>query len=50
MALPAAQTEPLAISTEFIKFAVEEGGIDNITAVLVPFPPSGPEMLDRSEK
>jgi serine/threonine protein phosphatase PrpC len=49
MALPAAQTEPLAISTEFVKFAVEEGGMDNITAVLVPFPPAGPEMLARSD-
>lgn len=43
MALPAARTEPLAAATALVKFAVESGGMDNITVVLVPFPPSGPE-------
>lgn len=43
MALPAARTEPLAAAGELVKFAVESGGIDNITVVLVPFRPSAPE-------
>jgi serine/threonine protein phosphatase PrpC len=42
--LPAAQTEPLAAAGDLVAFAIEEGGSDNITVVLVPFPPrsSGP--------
>jgi serine/threonine protein phosphatase PrpC len=38
LALPAALTDPLAAASSMVKFAVESGGIDNITAVLVPFP------------
>ena len=40
MVMPDARTEPLAAAVEFTKFAVESGGMDNITVVLVPFPPA----------
>jgi len=43
MTLPAARTEPLATAAALVKFAVESGGMDNITVVLVPFPPAGPD-------
>ena len=43
MALPTARTEPLATAAALVKFAVESGGMDNITVVLVPFPQAGPE-------
>jgi serine/threonine protein phosphatase PrpC len=43
MALPDARSKPLAAAAALVKFAVEAGGMDNITAVLVPFPPAGPE-------
>ncbi|MBO0805708.1 MAG: serine/threonine protein phosphatase, partial [Nocardiopsaceae bacterium] len=39
MALPSARAEPLATASALVKFAVESGGVDNITAVLVPVPP-----------
>ena len=41
MALPAALTDPLAAAASLVKFAVDAGGVDNITTVLMPFPPSG---------
>jgi serine/threonine protein phosphatase PrpC len=37
-ALPAAATDPLGTAGELVKFALEAGGMDNITVVLVPFP------------
>lgn len=40
LALPAALTDPLASASSLVKFAVESGGIDNVTVVLIPFPPS----------
>ena len=46
MALPAARTESLAAAAGLVKFAVESGGMDNITVVLVPFPPAD----ERSEE
>ena len=39
MALPIAMTDPAAAAVALVKFAVDAGGADNITAVLVPFPP-----------
>lgn len=39
MAMPAAMTRPLDAADELVKFALNSGGLDNITAVLVPFPP-----------
>jgi serine/threonine protein phosphatase PrpC len=38
MALPGALTNPLATAAALVKFAVDAGGIDNVTVVLVPFP------------
>jgi serine/threonine protein phosphatase PrpC len=38
LALPAALTDPLGAAAELVKFALDAGGMDNITAVLVPFP------------
>jgi serine/threonine protein phosphatase PrpC len=45
-ALPAALTNPLEAAAALVTFANEAGGADNITAVLVPFPPSedGPDQ------
>jgi serine/threonine protein phosphatase PrpC len=43
LALPAALTDPLAAACALVKFAVDAGGADNITAVLVPFPLALPE-------
>jgi serine/threonine protein phosphatase PrpC len=36
--MPAAQTEPLPAAAGLVKFAVDRGGLDNITAVLIPVP------------
>jgi serine/threonine protein phosphatase PrpC len=38
LALPAALTDPLGAAAELVKFALNAGGMDNITVVLVPFP------------
>ena len=38
LALPTALTDPLGVAAELVKFALDAGGIDNITAVLAPFP------------
>jgi serine/threonine protein phosphatase PrpC len=38
LALPAAFTDPLGAAAELVKFALDAGGVDNITAVLAPFP------------
>lgn len=42
MAMPAAITQPLATAAALTKFAVDRGGMDNITVVLAPFPPPAP--------
>jgi len=39
MAMPAALTRPSDAAAELAKFALDSGGLDNITVVLVPFPP-----------
>jgi len=38
LALPAALTDPLGAAAELVKFALDAGGMDNITVVLAPFP------------
>ena len=40
LALPAALTDPLGAATELVMFALDAGGMDNITVVLAPFPPA----------
>jgi serine/threonine protein phosphatase PrpC len=40
LALPAALAEPLATAVGLVKFALDMGGVDNITVVLIPFPPA----------
>jgi serine/threonine protein phosphatase PrpC len=40
LALPRALTEPLPAAAALVKIALDAGGVDNITAVLVPFPPA----------
>jgi serine/threonine protein phosphatase PrpC len=50
MALPAALTDPLAAAAALVRFAVDAGGTDNITTVLMPFPPAWPETSPRSER
>jgi serine/threonine protein phosphatase PrpC len=40
MAMPTALTRPLDAAAELVKFAIDSGGLDNITVVLIPFPPA----------
>jgi serine/threonine protein phosphatase PrpC len=40
LALPAAIADPLAAVRALVGFALEAGGMDNVTAVLAPFPPA----------
>jgi serine/threonine protein phosphatase PrpC len=52
LALPAALTDPPGAAGAMLKFALEAGGTDNITAVLAPFPlapfpPARPATLPR---
>jgi serine/threonine protein phosphatase PrpC len=39
LALPAALSDPLGTAASLVKFALDAGGVDNITVVLIPFPP-----------
>jgi serine/threonine protein phosphatase PrpC len=50
LALPTALEDPLAAAVALVKFAVEAGGADNITAVLTPFPPVWSESLSRRQR
>jgi serine/threonine protein phosphatase PrpC len=38
LALPRALTDPLGAASDMVRFAVDAGGADNITAVLIPYP------------
>jgi serine/threonine protein phosphatase PrpC len=38
LALPAALSDPLGAAASLVKFALDAGGVDNITVVLIPFP------------
>jgi len=42
LALPAALTDPLGAARTLVSFALAAGGMDNVTAVLAPFPPVRP--------
>jgi serine/threonine protein phosphatase PrpC len=39
MAMPAALERPVDAAADLVKFAIDSGGLDNITVVLIPFPP-----------
>jgi serine/threonine protein phosphatase PrpC len=39
LALPTALTDPLGAAGTLLNFALDAGGVDNITVVLAPFPP-----------
>ena len=41
LALPKALTDPLGAAADMVKFALDAGGADNITVVLIPY--LGPE-------
>jgi serine/threonine protein phosphatase PrpC len=47
LALPDALTDPLSAAADMVKFAIDAGGMDNITVVLAPFPPVRPAPLSR---
>jgi serine/threonine protein phosphatase PrpC len=38
LALPGALTDPAGVASTLLKFALDAGGMDNITVVLVPVP------------
>jgi serine/threonine protein phosphatase PrpC len=40
MALPGAMTDPLGAARALVSFALDAGGLDNVTVVLAPFPPA----------
>jgi serine/threonine protein phosphatase PrpC len=40
MVMPTALTRPLDAAADLAKFAVDQGGLDNITVVIIPFPPT----------
>ena len=42
LALPRALTDPLGTAGALVSFALEAGGMDNITVVLAPYPPTAP--------
>jgi serine/threonine protein phosphatase PrpC len=41
LALPRALSDPLGAANDMVRFAVNAGGADNITAVLIPYPDPG---------
>jgi serine/threonine protein phosphatase PrpC len=50
LALPAALTDPLAAARTLTSFALDAGGMDNITVVLAPFPVSADPMPRRRQR
>jgi serine/threonine protein phosphatase PrpC len=47
LALPDALTDPLSAAVDMVRFAIEAGGMDNITVVLAPCPLVRPAPLSR---
>ncbi len=47
LALPGALTKPLAAASALVKFALDSGGMDNVTVVLAPFPPGTAPPVSR---
>ena len=50
LALPGAIADPLGSVRALVGFALEAGGMDNVTAVLAPFPPLGLPLPDRGQR
>ena len=50
LALPAAIADPLGAVRALVGFALEAGGMDNVTAVLAPFPLLGLSLPDRCQR
>jgi serine/threonine protein phosphatase PrpC len=48
LALPGALTDPLGTAAALVSFAIKAGGMDNITAVLAPYPPTAPAPEERT--
>jgi serine/threonine protein phosphatase PrpC len=46
MVLPAAMDRPLDAAEDLAKFALDSGGTDNITVVIIPFPPRAGESSE----
>jgi serine/threonine protein phosphatase PrpC len=46
MALPQALDDPLGAAMGLVNFALESGGMDNVTVVLAPFPPQAARPHD----
>ena len=42
LAMPGALTDPLGTAAALVSFAIEAGGMDNITVVVAPYPPTAP--------
>jgi serine/threonine protein phosphatase PrpC len=49
-ALPRALTDPLGTAAVLVNFALEAGGMDNVTVVLIPFPLKPTQPADPEEK
>ena len=50
LALPAAITDPLGAARTLVAFALEAGGMDNVTAVVAPSPPLRRLLPDRRRR
>ena len=49
LALPRALTDPLGAAAGLVRFALDAGGHDNVTAVLMPSPPAWPATMGRQD-
>lgn len=48
LALPRALTDPLGTAAALVSFALEAGGMDNITVVVAPYPPTAPAPEEKT--
>jgi serine/threonine protein phosphatase PrpC len=49
LALPLALSDPLGAASALVQFALEAGGVDNVTVVMAPFPPRARSPLTGDE-